>query len=142
MKAIVRTDYGSPDVLELRDIKVLQPNDNQVLIKVRAASANPLDWHMVEGKPYIIRLMATGLRKPRHPRVGADVAGTVEAVGKDVTQFKPGDEVFGTGGGTFAEYARSREANLSLKPAEITFEQAAAVPIAAMTALQGLRDVH
>jgi NADPH:quinone reductase-like Zn-dependent oxidoreductase len=110
------------------------------LIKVRAASTNPLDWHTLEGTPYIIRLMGVGLRKPKSPRLGADLAGQVEAVGKNVTQFKPGDEVLGTGGGTFAEYARAREIRLVLKPANLTFEQAAAVPVAALTALQGLRD--
>jgi NADPH:quinone reductase-like Zn-dependent oxidoreductase len=140
MKAIVYTNYGSPDVLEVRDIKKPVPNDNQVLIKVHAASTNPLDWHTLEGMPYIIRAMGVGLRKPKSPRLGADVAGEVEAVGKNVTQFKPGDEVFGTGGGTFAEYARTRETKLVLKPANLTFEQAAGVGVAALTALQGLRD--
>jgi NADPH:quinone reductase-like Zn-dependent oxidoreductase len=141
MKAVVYTDYGSPDVLEIRDVKKPVPNDDQVLVKVRAASLNPLDWHYMEGTPYIMRAMGTGLRKPKSPRLGVDLAGQVEAVGKNVTQFKPGDEVFGTGGGAaFAEYVCARKIRLVLKPVNITFEQAAAVPIAALTALQALRD--
>jgi NADPH:quinone reductase-like Zn-dependent oxidoreductase len=140
MRAVVHTDYGSPAVLQIRDIKKPVPNDNQVLVKVQAAAANPLDWHAVEGLPYASRLMASGLRKPKNPRLGVDLAGVVEAVGKDVTEFKPDDEVFGTGGGAFAEYASAREIRLVSKPANITFEQAAGVPVAGITALQGLRD--
>ena len=141
MKAVVYANYGSPDVLEIRDVKKPVPNDDQVLVKVRAASLNPLDWHYMEGTPYMVRAMGVGLRKPKSPRLGVDLAGEVEAVGKNVTQFKPGDEVFGTGGGAaFAEYVCARKTKLVLKPANITFEQAAAVPIAALTALQGLRD--
>ncbi len=141
MKAVVYTNYGSPDVLEIRDVKKPVPNDDQVLVKVRAASLNPLDWHYMEGTPYIMRAMGIGLRKPKDPRLGVDLAGQVEAVGKNVTQFKPGDEVFGTGGGAaLAEYVCARKTKLVLKPANITFEQAAAVPIAALTALQSLRD--
>jgi len=141
MKAVVYTDYGSPDVLEIRDIKKPVPNDDQVLIKVRAASINPLDWHFMEGTPKIMRLMGVGLRKPKDPRLGVDYAGTVEAVGKNVTQFKPGDEVLGGKSGAFAEYVCARaDRAIVLKPANITFEQAASVPIAAITALQGLRD--
>src|SRR5207253_2248124 len=125
----------------IRDVKKPVPNDDQVLVKVRAASLNPLDWHYMEGTPYIMRAMGTGLRKPKSPRLGVDLAGQVEAVGKNVPEFKPGDEVFGTGGGAaFAEYVCARKTKLVLKPANITFEQAAAVPIAALTALQGLRD--
>jgi len=139
MKAIVYRDYGSPDVLRLQEIEKLLPNDNQVLIKVRAASANPLDWHYMRGTPYIVRIDA-GLLKPKDERLGVDVAGQVEAVGRNVTQFKPGDEVFGTGGGSFAEYVLASESKVVLKPANLTFEQAAAVPVAALTALQGLRD--
>ena len=140
MKAVVYTNYGSPDVLEIRDIKKPVPNDDQVLIKVRAASINPLDWHFIEGTPYIMR-MGTGLRKPKDPRLGVDMAGEVEAVGKNVTQFKPGDEVFGARTGAFAEYVCARaDKAVVLKPANITFEQAASVAIAAVTALQGLRD--
>ncbi len=141
MKAVVYTDYGSPDVLEIRDIKKPVPNDDQILIKVRAVSVNPLDWHFIEGTPYIMRALGVGLRKPKDPRLGVDMAGQVEAVGKNVTQFKPGDEVFGGRNGAFAEYVCARaDRAVALKPANITFEQAASVPIAAITALQGLRD--
>src|SRR5580700_2187763 len=140
MKAVVYANYGSPDVLEIRDIKKPVPNDDQVLIKVRAASINPLDWHFMEGTPYIMRL-GVGLRKPKDPRLGVDMSGQVEAVGKNVTQFKPGDEVFGGRNGAFAEYVCARaDRAIVLKPANLTFEQAASVPIAAITALQGLRD--
>ncbi len=141
MKAVVYTDYGSPDVLEIRDVKKPVPNNDQVLIKVRAASVNPLDWHFIEGTPYIMRAMGTGLRRPKVPRLGVDMAGQVEAVGKNVTQFKPGDEVFGGKTGAFAEYVCVfADRAVALKPANLTFEQAASVPIAAITALQGLRD--
>src|SRR5450755_4320559 len=141
MKAVVYTNYGSPDVLEIRDIKKPVPNDDQVLIKVRAASINPVDWHFMEGTPYIMRALGVGLRKPKDPRLGVDMAGTVEAVGKNVTQFKPGDEVFGGRTGAFAEYVCARaDRAVVLKPPNMTFEQAASVPIAAITALQGLRD--
>jgi NADPH:quinone reductase-like Zn-dependent oxidoreductase len=141
MKAVIYTDYGSPDVLQIREIKKPVPNDDQILIKVRAASINPLDWHFMEGKPYIMRLMGTGLRKPKSPRVGVDVAGEVEAVGKNVTQFKPGDEVFGGKSGAFSEYVCARATGaIVLKPAGLTFEQAAAIPIAGITALQAIRD--
>ena len=141
MKAVVYTNYGSPDVLEIRDVKRPVPNDDQILIKVRAAAVNPLDWHFMEGTPYIMRAMGVGLRKPKDPRLGVDVAGQVEAVGKNVTQFKPGDEVFGGKTGAFAEYVCARaDRAIVLKPANITFEQAASVPIAAITALQALRD--
>jgi NADPH:quinone reductase-like Zn-dependent oxidoreductase len=141
MKAVIYTTFGSPDVLEIRDIKKPVPTDDQVLVKVRAASLNPLDWHYMEGMPYVARVMGVGLRKPKSPRLGVDLAGVVEAVGKNVTQFKPGDEVFGTGhGAALAEYVCSNKTKLVLKPANVTFEQAAGVPIAALTALQGLRD--
>jgi NADPH:quinone reductase-like Zn-dependent oxidoreductase len=140
MKAIVYHEYGAPDVLHLEEIEKPVPDDNQVLIKVRAASANPLDWHYMEGTPYIARSVAFGLFKPKVPRLGVDVAGQVETVGKNVTQFKPGDEVFGAAAGAFAEYARASENKVVLKPANLTFEQVASVPIAALTALQGLRD--
>jgi NADPH:quinone reductase-like Zn-dependent oxidoreductase len=139
MKAAVYRQYGAPDVLRVEEVEKLLPNDNQVLIKVRAAAANPLDWHMTRGTPYLVR-MDNGFRKPKNIRIGTDVAGEVVAVGKDVTQFKPGDEVFGGAGGAFAEYARASEKRIALKPASITFEQAAAVPVAALTALQGLRN--
>jgi len=140
MKAIVIEKYGSPDVLQFKEVERPTPKDNQVLVKVQAASANPLDWHLMRGEPFIARLMGTGLLKPKSSRVGADVAGRVEAVGKDVTQFKPGDEVFGTCNGSFAEYACAREDRLALKPANVSFEEAAAIPVAATTALQGLRN--
>jgi NADPH:quinone reductase-like Zn-dependent oxidoreductase len=140
MQAIVYYEYGSPDVLRLEEIEKLLPNENQVLIKVRAAAANPLDWHYIRGVPYIIRLIDSGLRKPKDPRVGVDMAGVIEAVGSSVTKFKPGDEVFGTGNGAFAQYVLASQKRITLKPAELTFEQAAAVPVAAVTALQGLRD--
>jgi NADPH:quinone reductase-like Zn-dependent oxidoreductase len=138
MKAIVYHEYGTADVLHLEQTPKPVPNDNQVLIKVRAASVNPLDWHYMRGTPYIMRMAGTGMRKPKDPRMGADVAGVVEAVGKTVTDFKPGDEVFGTSGGAFAEYAVA--SRVARKPANVSFEQAAAVPIAGITALQGLRD--
>ena len=140
MKAIVIEKYGSPDVLQFKEVERPTPNDNQVLVRVQAASANPLDWHLMRGEPFIARLMGTGLLKPKSSRVGADVAGRVEAVGKDVTLFKPGDEVFGTCNGSFAEYACAREDRLALKPANVSFEEAAAIPVAATTALQGLRN--
>ena len=141
MKAVVYTDYGPPDVLEIRDIKKPVPDDDQVLVKVRATSVNPYDWHFIRGTPYVMRAMMVGLRKPKDPRLGVDYAGTVEAVGKNVTQFKPGDEVFGGRGGAFAEYVCARaDRSITLKPANVTFEQAACVSLAGSTALQGLRD--
>ncbi len=141
MKAIVYTEYGSPDVLQVRDVKKPVPTDDQILVKVRAASVNPLDWHFLRGTPYIARIGMMGLRKPKVPRLGVDVAGEVEAVGKNVTQFKPGDEVFGQKFGAFAEYVCVRAGRgIALKPANLTFEQAASVPVAAVTAIQGLRD--
>jgi len=137
IKAIVYCDYGSSN-LKLEEIEKPVPNDDQVLIKVRAASVNPYDWHFIEGTPKLMRLMA-GLRKPKDTRIGGDVAGQIEAVGKNVTRFKPGDEVFGIGNGAFAEYCLGR-LSLALKPANVTFEQMASVPVAGLTALQGLRD--
>src|SRR5438309_6821960 len=140
MKAIVYCDYGLTN-LKLENVEKPVPNDDQILVKVRAASVNPYDWHFIEGTPKIIRLMGVGLRKPKDTRVGVDFAGTVEAVGKNVTQFKPGDDVFGGKGGAFAEYVcRRAEGAVALKPANITFEQAASVNIAGITALQALRD--
>ena len=140
MKAIVYHEFGSPEVLQLEEIEKPVPNDNQLLIKVRAASVNPLDWHYMEGTPYLGRLVEFGLLKPKVARLGVDYAGTIEAVGKDVTQFKPGDEVYGNRFGAFAEYVVASEKALALKPANLTFEQAASVPVAAVTALQALRD--
>lgn len=137
MKAIVHNTYGSPDVLELREIDKPDPTDDEVLVRVRAASLNPADWYGLTGMPYVARALM-GLRKPKSNSVGADIAGTVEAVGKNVTQFRPGDEVFGRSG-AFAEYVCVGEA-VAPKPANLTFEEAASVPVAAITALQGLRD--
>jgi NADPH:quinone reductase-like Zn-dependent oxidoreductase len=140
MKAILFPTYGSPDVLQLAEVEKPAPQENQVLIKVHAASANPLDWHRMRGAPIIAR-MGEGLRKPQNPRLGADVAGRVEMAGKNVTEFKSGDEVFGVCTGSFAEYVCASEAKLAWKPANLSFEAAAAVPVAAFTALHGLRDV-
>ena len=140
MKAIVYCDYGVPN-LKFQDVEKPTPADDQLLVKVRAASVNPLDWHYVEGTPFVMRALAAGLRKPKETQLGVDFAGTVEAVGKNVTKFKPGDEVFGGRTGAFADYVCVRESRaVALKPASITFEQAASVPIAAITALQALRD--
>ena len=139
MKAIVYERYGSPDVLELRDVEKPSVTDDGVLVRVRAASTNPYDWHFMRGKPYFARLMF-GLFKPKAHGLGADLAGEVEAVGKDVTRFHPGDAVFGEAAGAFAEYTCVPEGTLALKPANLSFEQAAAVPMGGVTALQGLRD--
>ena len=140
MKAVVYYNYGSPDVLKFEEIEKPAVADNQVLIKVRAASVNPLDWHFMRGTPYVVRLIMAGLLKPKDKRLGVDVAGQVEAVGRNVTQFKPGDEVFGACRGAFAEYACTSESALAMKPDNVTFEQAASIQVAALTALQGLRD--
>jgi NADPH:quinone reductase-like Zn-dependent oxidoreductase len=144
MKAIVYTKYGSPDVLHLKEVEKPGPQDNEALIKVQAASANPADWHTMRATPFLARLV-NGFFKPKNPRLGADVAGRVEAVGRNVTQLQVGDEVFGCMSlnemSSFAEYvSANKDAALALKPANLTFEQAAAVPLAAFTALQGLRD--
>src|SRR5207248_8334931 len=140
MKAIVYSDYGLSN-LKLENIEKPVPNDDQILVKVRAASINPYDWHFVEGTPYVMRAMGVGLRKPKEIRLGVDFAGTVEAVGKNVTQFKPGDEVFGGRDGAFAEYVCRRAVGaVAPKPAGLTFEQAASINIAGITALQGVRD--
>ncbi len=138
MKAVVHTRYGSPDVLELREVEKPDVADDDVLVRVRAASVNPADWYGITGRPWLARPMM-GLRKPKSPDVAADFAGTVEAVGRDVMQVRPGDEVFGRSG-TFAEYVCVPEDRIVQKPAAVTFEQAAAVPLAAVTALQALRD--
>src|SRR5215471_17641235 len=153
MKAIVYHKYGSPDVLRYEDIEKPTAGENEVLIKVRAASLNPLDGGIMKGRPYITRIL-NGLRKPKVTRVGVDVAGQVEAVGRNVARFKPGDEVFGACisdpqassvavwvcQGAFAEYTCAPESTLVMKPDNIAFEQAASVPVAAITALQGLRN--
>lgn len=140
MKAVLYCDYGTAEVLELREVEKPSPAADEVLVRVRAAAVNPLDWHYMRGTPYLMRLQA-GLRKPKVTRLGVDFAGTVEAVGRNVTRFRPGDEVFGGRTGAFAEYVTVREDRaLARKPANLTFEQAATVAIAASTALQGLRD--
>src|SRR6266404_5733164 len=140
MKAIVYHEFGSPDVLRLEEVDKPVPNDNQLLIRVRAVSVNPFDWHFMEGTPYLARPLAFGFLKPTVTRLGVDYAGTVEAVGKNVTEFKPGDEVYGNHFGAFAEYVVATDKGLALKPAGLTFEQAASIPVAALTALQALRD--
>ncbi len=139
MKAAIYTRYGSPDVVQITDVKKPSPRDNEVLIKIRAAAVNPLDWHFMRGEPYVVRIMA-GLRKPGITGLGVDVAGEVEAVGRSVTEFKAGDEVFGACRGSFAEYGCTPESSLAAKPRNVTFEQAGAVSVAGRTALQGLRD--
>ncbi len=144
MKAVVCTHYGPPDVLQFQEVNKPAPKDNEVLIKVHAASVNAADWHLLRADPFLVRFMVGGLLKPKYRILGSDVAGWVEAAGRNVRQFRPGDEVFGDlfacGLGAFAEYACAREDAVALKPARLTFEQAAAVPLAAVTALQGLRD--
>jgi NADPH:quinone reductase-like Zn-dependent oxidoreductase len=141
MKAIVYHQYGSPDVLKCEEIEKPIAGDDEVLIKLHAASVNPLDWHFMRGKPLPARLMMGALRRPKHKILGCDIAGRVEAVGKNVKRFQPGDEVFGAKRlGAFAEYVCVAEDRLVRKPAGISFEAAAAVPVAAITALQGLRD--
>jgi len=145
MKAIVCSKYGSPDVLQLQEVAKPAPQDDEVLIRIYAASVNARDWRFMRAKPFFIRLVPGGFLQPKNKILGADVAGRVEAIGSNVRQFKPGDEVFGylpsaTGRGTFTEYVCANEKSITLKPANLTFEQAAAVPEAAMTALQGLRD--
>jgi NADPH:quinone reductase-like Zn-dependent oxidoreductase len=140
MKAAVRDRYGSPDVVELREIDGPVPADEEVLVRVRAASLNMADWYDVAGRPYVGRTQM-GLRKPKTNRLGVDYAGTVEAVGGNVTEFRPGDEVFGGRNGAYADYVCARaDRAIVLRPGNVTLEQAAAVPIAAITALQGLRD--
>ncbi len=143
LKAIVYTKYGSPDVLQLKEVEKPMPRENEVLVKIHAASANPADWHLMRAEPFLARL-ENGLLKPKNTKLGADIAGRVEAVGRNVTQFQAGDDVFGCMSlnemRSFAEYVCANEDALALKPARMTFEQAAAVPLAAFTALQGLRD--
>ncbi len=140
MKAVTHRCYGSPDVLEYADVEKPTPTDDEVLVKVHAAAVNPLDWHFLRGTPYLLRL-ASGLGAPEQTILGVDFAGTVESVGKNVKQFKPGDEVFGAADEVYAEYVTVREGrSLVLKPTNMSFEQSAAVPIAGVTALQALRD--
>ena len=143
MKAVVYTRYGPPDVLKLKEVEIPTIRENEVLVKVYAASLNAADWHLLRADPFVARFV-TGLLNPKYNILGADIAGRIEAVGRDVKQFQKGDEVFGElsqcGWGGFAEYARANEDALVLKPAKLTFEQSAAVPLAAITALQALRD--
>jgi NADPH:quinone reductase-like Zn-dependent oxidoreductase len=139
MKATIYCRYGPPVVVQIKDVDKPVPKGDEVLIRVGAASVNPLDWHFMRGTPYFLRAM-TGLRKPKDTRLGVDVAGLAEAVGRNVTQFKPGDEVFGSCRGAFAEYVCTSASAIVMKPENITFAQAASVPVAAFTALQGLRD--
>jgi NADPH:quinone reductase-like Zn-dependent oxidoreductase len=140
MKAMIYEKFGGPEVLQLRDVEKPEPAEDEVLVRVHAASVNPFDWHMLTGMPYLARIEA-GLRKPKTGRLGVDFAGTVDSVGADVTRFKPGDEVFGGRTGAFAEYVPVREERaIALKPPGVSFEHAAAVGIAGVTALQGLRD--
>lgn len=144
MKAIVYHNYGSPDVLNLADVPKPSPKDDEVLIKIRAASASATDWHFLRGTPFFLRFFS-GLREPKNTILGSDVAGEVEAVGRSITQFQPGDALFGglprSGFGSFAEYVCTAASTLALKPDNLSFEEAAAVPLAATTALQGLRDI-
>jgi NADPH:quinone reductase-like Zn-dependent oxidoreductase len=139
MKAIVFRQYGSPDVLKLEDVAKPTPAHNELLIKVRAASVNPLDWHRMRGTPYFARA-EVGIGRPKLTRLGVDFSGTVDAVGADVRLFKVGDEIFGTADGALAAYVTSTEVGLAMKPANMTFQQAASVPVAGLTALQALRD--
>ncbi len=139
MKAIVYRTYGSPDVLEFKEVEKPVPKENEILIKVHAAAANPFDWHHMRGVPFLVRL-EDGLLKPKDPMLGADIAGRVEAVGRNVKEFQPGDEVYGAWTGSFAEYTSVPENRVALKPTNCSFEEAAAIPLAAITALQGLRD--
>src|SRR4051812_9873991 len=140
MKAITYDTYGSPDVIELREIDRPPVSDDGVLVRVRAASVNPVDWHLLLGTPYLVRI-ESGLRRPKNEVLGTDFAGTVEAVGKDVKRFQPGDEVYGAKRGALAEYVCVAEDRaVARKPSNVTFEEAAAVPVAAITALQAVRD--
>lgn len=144
MKAIVYTQYGSPDVLRYQEHPKPAPADDQVLIRIRAASLNAADWRIMRANPFLVRLMTGGFLRPKYPIIGADAAGTVETVGKAVTKFHPGDEVYVDlsldGYGAYAEYACARADRVALKPSNLSFEEAAAVPLAGVTALQGLRD--
>ncbi len=140
MKAIVQDRYGSPDVLEVREIDKPVVGEDEVVVRVHAAGLDQGVWHFVAGLPYLFRLAGIGLRAPKTPVRGYDVAGRVEAVGENVTRFQPGDEVFGTCRGSFAEYACARADRLAPKPANLSFEQAAAVPISGYAALQAVRD--
>jgi len=147
MKAIVYYEYGSPDVLRLEDVEKPVPGANEILVEIRAASINSYDWDLLRGVPFLTRVIGAGLRKPRNTILGTDIAGRVEAVGNDVSRFKTGDEVFGElsqryisiGWGGFAEYVCARESSMLLKPASLSFQQAAAIPQVGALALGGLR---
>jgi NADPH:quinone reductase-like Zn-dependent oxidoreductase len=140
MKAIVRDTYGPPDVLELRDIDIPELADDEVLVRVHAAGVGRDVWHVMTGLPYPIRLAGYGFRAPKNPIIGSDMAGEVETIGRKVSRFQPGDEVFGIGKGSYAEYVCAGEDKLAPKPTNLTFEQAAVVAIMGSTALQALRD--
>jgi len=141
MHGWTRRCYGGPEIVQYEELPRPVAADDEVIVKVHAASVNPYDWHMMRGKPYVMRLMGSGLGAPTDPQLGVDYAGVVESIGKSVTKFKPGDEVFGGRDGAFAEYVRVRESrNIVMKPPDISFEEAAAIPIAAITALRALRD--
>jgi NADPH:quinone reductase-like Zn-dependent oxidoreductase len=140
MKAVIYEKYGPPDVIQLKDIEKPTPSDDEVLVKIHAASVNAYDWHFLTADIFLIRLMGGGLLKPKNTRLGADMAGRIEAVGKNVKQFQAGDDVFGMVNGSFAEYTCAPESALALKPVNTSFDEAAAIPMAAITALQGLRD--
>lgn len=140
MKSIIFERYGGPDVLQLKDVDKPVPNDNQILVKVHSAATNPLDWHMMRADPFFVRL-GQGFWRPKVNLLGADIAGVVEKVGQNVTEFKPGDEVFGSiGAGGYAEYAITTEKHLALKPENVSFEDAASTPVVGLTAIQGMRD--
>jgi NADPH:quinone reductase-like Zn-dependent oxidoreductase len=145
LKAVIHEQYGPPDVLQLVEVEKPTPKEDEVLVRIQAASVNALDWHLLTADIFLVRLMSGGLRRPKNPKLGADIAGKVEAVGSQVTEFQPGDAVYGDvapwGLGGFAEYVAPPESGLVRMPVNLTFEQAAAVPVAGMTALQGLRDV-
>ena len=140
MKAVVYNKYGPPEVIQVQEVEKPTPKDDEVLIKIYAASVNAYDWHFLTADIFLIRFMGAGLFRPKYHRLGADVSGRIEAVGKSVTQFKPGDDVYGMIRGSFAEYACASEKDLVLKPSNLSYDEAAAVPMAAETALQGLRD--
>lgn len=141
MKAVVHSEYGGPEVLQLIEVETPIPGPNEILVKVHAAALNPVDWHFVRGAPYPVRMAAGGLRRPRrHRRVGCDYSGTIEAIGHSVTGFTAGEPVFGMGDGSLAEYLAAPADRVVRKPERVIFEQAAAVPLAGLTALQALRD--
>ncbi len=140
MKAIVQDKYGTADVLELREVERPRPGDDELLVRVHAAGVDPGVWHLMTGKPYLVRAMGFGVRRPKIPIRGTDAAGIVEAAGKNVVRLKPGDQVYGTCDGSFAEYACAKAERFAPKPSNLSFEQAAAVPVSGMTALHGLRD--